>query len=127
MYMIVDDVIGLMDVLGIEKANILGASMGGMIAQNIAYLYPDRVKSLILVVTSIKNSHSANYACKQALKCVMDGNDPAALAEYSAVWSFHEEVLANLRSVDRIKIAMAHVLNLQTVNTFKMQNDALAT
>ena len=127
MDMMTNDVIGLMDVLGIEKAHILGASMGGMIAQNIAYLYPDRVKSLILVVTSMKNSHRANYACKQAIKRVMDGSDPSALAEYSAVWSFPEEVLANPGAVDRIKSAMVHVLNPQTVNAFKRQNDALAT
>lgn len=127
MNMMAADVIGLMDVLGIEKANILGASMGGMIAQNIAHLYPDRVKSLILVVTSMKNSHRANYACKQAIKRVMDGSDPDALAEYSAVWSFPEEVLANPGAVDRIKSAMAPVLNSQTVNVFKRQNDALAT
>lgn len=125
--MMTTDVIGLMDALEIENAHILGASMGGMIAQNIAYLYPDRVKSLILVVTSMKNSHRANYACKQAIKRVMDGSDPSALAEYSAVWSFPEEVLANPGAVDRIKSAMAHVLNPQTVNAFKRQNDALTT
>ena len=127
MDMMTADVIGLMDALRIEKAHILGASMGGMIAQNIAYLYPNRVKSLILVVTSMKESPRANYACKQAIKRVMNGSDPDALAEYSAVWSFPEEVLANPGAVDRIKSAMATVLNPQTVDAFKRQNDAIAT
>ncbi len=127
MDMMAADVIGLMDVLEIKKAHILGASMGGMIAQNIAHLYPDRVKSLILVVTSMKNSFRANYACKQAIKRVMDGSDPDALAEHSAIWSFPEEVLENPGAVDRIKSAMAPVLNPQTVDAFKRQNDALAT
>ena len=125
--MMAADVIGLMDALGIEKAHILGASMGGMIAQSIAYLYPDRVKSMILVVTSMKDSPRANYACKQAIKRVKDGSDPEALAEYSAVWSFPEEVLENPGAVDRIKSAMAPVLNPQTVDAFKRQNDALVT
>lgn len=40
------DTIGLMDVLNIEKAHIIGWSMGGMIAQLVAIHYPDRVLSL---------------------------------------------------------------------------------
>ena len=41
-----EDAIGLMDALNIEKAHIIGWSMGGMIAQLIAVHYPDRVLSL---------------------------------------------------------------------------------
>jgi pimeloyl-ACP methyl ester carboxylesterase len=46
-----DDTIGLMDRLSIDKAHILGVSMGGMIAQEIAIKYPERVMKLILVST----------------------------------------------------------------------------
>jgi pimeloyl-ACP methyl ester carboxylesterase len=46
------DTIGLMDALGIEKAHVAGASMGGMIAQNVAALYPERVSSLISIMSS---------------------------------------------------------------------------
>ena len=41
------DVIGLMDVLGIESANVMGMSMGGMIAQIAALRRPARVRTLI--------------------------------------------------------------------------------
>ena len=40
------DTIGLMDALNIEKAHIIGWSMGGMIAQILAIHYPNRVLSL---------------------------------------------------------------------------------
>ena len=40
------DAIGLMDALNLEKAHIIGWSMGGMIAQLIAIHYPDRILSL---------------------------------------------------------------------------------
>ena len=40
-----------MDLLGIEKADILGVSMGGMIAQHLAADYPERVNRLVLAVT----------------------------------------------------------------------------
>jgi pimeloyl-ACP methyl ester carboxylesterase len=46
-----DDLKAVLDVNNVEKAHILGVSMGGMIAQHFALKYPSRVKSLILVAT----------------------------------------------------------------------------
>lgn len=46
-----DDTIGLMDHLGIMKAHVLGTSLGGMIAQEIAINYPERVLKLVLGCT----------------------------------------------------------------------------
>lgn len=43
-----DDVIGLMDYLCVDKAHILGLSLGGMVAQEIAITYPHRVRKLVL-------------------------------------------------------------------------------
>ena len=45
------DVAALMDFLGIEKSHIMGHSLGGMIAQNFAILYPNKVNKLILLNT----------------------------------------------------------------------------
>ena len=43
-----------MEQLGIEKADIFGVSMGGMIAQYLAIDYPERVGKLVLTVTSAR-------------------------------------------------------------------------
>ena len=46
------DALGLMDSLGVKQFHVLGASMGGMIAQHLADIAPERVQSLTLVMTS---------------------------------------------------------------------------
>jgi pimeloyl-ACP methyl ester carboxylesterase len=46
------DVIGLLDALKIESAHIIGASMGGMIAQEMAISFPERVRSLTSIMSS---------------------------------------------------------------------------
>jgi pimeloyl-ACP methyl ester carboxylesterase len=50
-----DDVIGLMDALQLKSAHLVGASMGGMIAQEIAISYPQRVRSLTSIMSTTGN------------------------------------------------------------------------
>jgi pimeloyl-ACP methyl ester carboxylesterase len=52
-----NDTLGLLDALGISKAGVLGWSMGGMIAQQLAVTNPDRVDNLILYTTSCGGSN----------------------------------------------------------------------
>jgi pimeloyl-ACP methyl ester carboxylesterase len=49
------DTIALMDVLGIRSAHLVGASMGGMIAQEIAITFPERVRSLTSIMSTTGN------------------------------------------------------------------------
>jgi pimeloyl-ACP methyl ester carboxylesterase len=49
--MMATDTVGLLDTLGIERAHVLGISMGGLIGQQIGLSYPEKLRSLILVST----------------------------------------------------------------------------
>jgi pimeloyl-ACP methyl ester carboxylesterase len=47
-----EDVVGLMDALHVKSAHLVGASMGGMIAQEVAILFPQRVRSLTSIMST---------------------------------------------------------------------------
>ena len=57
--MMADDTVGLMDLLGIERSHIVGVSMGGMIAQELAINYPQRVMKLVLACTYARQDEAS--------------------------------------------------------------------
>jgi 3-oxoadipate enol-lactonase len=58
MTVLAEDIIGLLDALGLDKATIVGHSMGGMASLVLAIEHPERVSRLVLVETSAKNDFS---------------------------------------------------------------------
>jgi pimeloyl-ACP methyl ester carboxylesterase len=50
------DTVGLLDALGLDSTHLVGASMGGFIAQTVAIEYPDRVRSLTSMMSTTGNS-----------------------------------------------------------------------
>ncbi len=68
--MMAEDAIGLMDHLGIKKAHILGVSMGGMIAQEIAINHPERVLKLVLGCTYACNDGGLSGATPEATPAI---------------------------------------------------------
>jgi pimeloyl-ACP methyl ester carboxylesterase len=47
-----NDAIGLLDALGLDKAHVVGISMGGMIVQMVAAQYPERCRSMISIMST---------------------------------------------------------------------------
>lgn len=76
------DAAKLLDHLGIERAHILGASMGGMIAQTFAIEYPERTASLISVM-STPGDPAVGQSTPEALAALL-APPPTSREEYIA-------------------------------------------
>lgn len=70
-----DDAVALLDHLGIERAHIVGASMGGMIAQIVAAQYPQRTAGLGIIFSS-NNSALLPPPAPRALLSLIKGPSP---------------------------------------------------
>lgn len=66
-----DDAVALMDALGLDDAHVVGASMGGMIAQTMAIERPSRVRSLVSIMSSPGNRRYS-IAKPHALKALLE-------------------------------------------------------
>jgi len=66
------DAVGLLDVLGFEKAHVVGASMGGAIAQTMAIEHPDHVRSLTSMMSTTGNM-SVGQPSPDVLRAVFGG------------------------------------------------------
>lgn len=64
------DAVGLLQVLAIERAHVVGASLGGMIAQRLAIDFPDRALSLASIM-STTGDRAVGEATPEALEVLM--------------------------------------------------------
>jgi pimeloyl-ACP methyl ester carboxylesterase len=80
------DAVGLMDSLGIERAHVVGASMGGMIAQLVAADYPQRTLSLTSIMSTTGHKKIPGPRRDVARHMFLSrpkGDSPEALLEHS--------------------------------------------
>lgn len=102
MEMLAADTVGLMDAINIENAHVLGISMGGLIAQQVAISYPEKVRSLILVSTHFGGPNvipmdDKNMALLVALPTETISKEQARDMRYRA--TFSEQFLYENRDV----------------------------
>ena len=82
-----DDGAGLLDALGIDKAHIVGASMGGMIAQHLVHRHADRCLSLTSVFSTSGNPNlpPARPEAMKALVTRPDSTDEDVLVDHGVM------------------------------------------
>ncbi len=85
------DTVGLLDVLGLGSAHLVGASMGGFIAQMVAIEYPERIRSLISIMSTTGNP-AVGQPAPETLR-LMGGTPPGTREEAM------EQAVKNMRMV----------------------------
>ena len=98
-----DDATALLDHLGIERADVIGHSMGGMITQELVLAHPEKVDRLVLLATyarpcpAIHDPWLSNWvqACER-------GADPAAVALSLMPWFFTAALMSEYDQVEAV-------------------------
>lgn len=85
------DTIGLMDALGIRQAHVVGASMGGAIAQEIAINFPGRIRSLTSIMSTTGNLKLPQP--KREVMALLMAPPPKTKEEYVATFERNWKVL----------------------------------
>jgi len=73
------DTVGLLDALGIRAAHVVGASMGGMIAQLVAAHYPERVLSLTSIMSTTGARHLRQPSIRTRRELLRRPEDPTSV------------------------------------------------
>ncbi|MBR3611019.1 MAG: alpha/beta hydrolase [Oscillospiraceae bacterium] len=68
-----EDMAKVMEKLGIEKASVIGVSMGGMIAQHFGANFPEKTEKLVLAVTAPKESEEMRILREEWIELAKEG------------------------------------------------------
>jgi len=111
-----DDTVGLMDALGIFRAHVFGISMGGMIAQELALNYPEKVEKLVLCSTNCGGTKSV-LASQKVLRMLMANRNtvsPEEIVRMTIPLLFTEDFIK--KNPDLVEIAIQQILKAPISN-----------
>jgi pimeloyl-ACP methyl ester carboxylesterase len=97
-----EDTVGLMDALEIEEANLLGVSMGGMIAQEISLRHRDRVRRLILAGTYARPDAKRRMLLQQWRELSLTGVSIDVMIRERLLWTLQDETLEQTDLIEQM-------------------------
>lgn len=111
-----DDAAGLLDALHVERAHVLGISMGGMIAQELALRHPERIRRLVLACTYPEPDADV-LAQREAGLAAFGGTvgpDGRAQVDFGAIdpFAFFQHLLPRVFNMDFISRELPRLMEL---------------
>jgi pimeloyl-ACP methyl ester carboxylesterase len=97
--MMADDTVGLMNALSIEETHILGHSMGGLIAQYLAFKYPKRVRSLILADTAASPHSLFKHVANAWVRMTQEGINQETFVRNQLPWLYTDKFFEDPKQV----------------------------
>ncbi len=91
--LLADDTAALLDALEVERADVLGAFMGGMVAQQLALRHPDRVERLVLVGTYARPDAKRRLLLQQWRELALAGMPIELMIRERLLWTLQDETL----------------------------------
>lgn len=98
-----DDIMNLVKALGLKKPHIVGQSMGGTIAQNIAVRYPDEISKLVILNSTLKWRQAMLLGLKSMLNVQRENGSFDTVFELILSWVYGEAFLNNPTQVEFLR------------------------
>jgi pimeloyl-ACP methyl ester carboxylesterase len=125
--LLADDVAHLMSALAIERAHILGHSLGGAIAQHLALKYPQKINKLILMSTFIKNPVRTQQLINLTLNMLRQGISISLVAAANLPWLYSSHFISDEKKAAMVLDLMIHNPNQITLQGYESQAHACIT
>ena len=95
-----DDLAGLLDALGVRRAHVLGAFLGGMTAQELALRHPERVEKLVLVGTWARPDAKRRLLLEKWREMARHDLGAGIMVRERLLWTLRDETLEQKDLVD---------------------------
>jgi len=118
-----EDAIGLLDQLGVERVHVVGASMGGTIAQELALGWPERVESVTIVCSWPRTDPWLDELLRD-WEAIFSAQGQEAWARTSWLWVFTHRFYNRTGMLDGLLRSLAAAENRQTAAQYARQSGA---